>query len=120
MKNLIKSKNRFLIGAGFLFAILSLSNSCTKSTMATSKPGTNEVWIQNMAFDPSTITVPAGTAITWTNKDAVAHTVTSSTGIFDSGSINTNGTYIHVFSTAGSFQYICTIHPTMTATVIVN
>jgi plastocyanin len=83
-------------------------------------PGVNEVWIQNFGFNPVTITVAAGTTITWTNKDNVAHTVTSTTGIFDSGSFGTNGTYVHTFSTAGNFPYYCTIHPYMTGTVIVN
>jgi plastocyanin len=122
MKKLFGPKSRLLIGAGFLFAILCLSNSCSKSSSSndTTNPGANEVWIQNMAFNPVTRTVTAGTTITWTNKDGVAHTVTSNTGAFDSGTVNPNGTYSHLFSTAGSFPYHCSIHPTMTATVIVN
>lgn len=80
----------------------------------------NAVYIQNMAFNPATITVPAGTTITWTNKDGMAHTVTSDTAIFDSGSIASNGTYSRTFPTAGTFPYHCSIHPSMTATVIVN
>ena len=122
MKKLIGSKSRLMIGSGFLVAILCLSNSCSKSSTSntTTNPGANEVWIQGMAFNPATITVNAGTTITWTNKDGVAHTVTSNTGVFDSGTVNPNGTYSHLFSTAGSFPYHCTVHPSMTATVIVN
>ena len=131
MKKLIGSKIRLLTGVSFLFAILTISNSCTKSTAAdtpatggTTKgsggPGTNEVWIQGMAFTPATITVAAGATITWTNKDAVAHTVTSNTGLFDSGSMSTNATYSRAFSTSGTFQYYCKVHPGMTATVVVN
>ena len=84
------------------------------------EPGANEVWIQNMAFNPSTITVAAGTTITWTNKDAVIHNVTSNTGLFSSGSISTGGTFSYTFSTSGTFSYYCTIHPSMTASVTVN
>jgi plastocyanin len=73
-----------------------------------------------MAFNPSTITVAAGTTITWTNKDAIAHTVTSDNKLFDSGSIGSNGTYSFTFATAGTFSYHCTVHPTMTASVTVN
>jgi len=125
MKNLIGSKSRLLIGAGFLFAILSLSNSCSKSSMTdpTTNPGAKEVWIESSSFNPATITVSAGTTITWTNKAGVAHTVTSDTGVtevFDSGTINPNGTYPRMFSTKGSFAYHCTVHPTMKATVVVN
>ncbi|MCX6254504.1 MAG: cupredoxin family copper-binding protein [Bacteroidia bacterium] len=133
MKMLISSKTRLLIGSAFLFALLTISNSCTKSSndmtpMAndpgskgtSGTPGTNEVFIQGMAYDPATITVAANTTITWTNKDAVVHTVTSSTGLFDSGSIGTNGTYSHTFTTAGTYPYYCVVHPSMTATVVVN
>jgi plastocyanin len=117
MKRAVYSKSRLILGISILIAIFSISNSCNKSS---DMPGTNEVFIQGMAFSPSTITITAGTTVTWTNKDGVAHTVTSTTGLFDSGSISTNETYSHLFSTAGTFPYLCTVHPTMTATVKVN
>lgn len=129
MKKLVASKSRLFIGTYLLFAVLLISNSCNKSsynsmtgmtnnpygTGGSGGPGVNEVFIQGMAFNPSTITVTAGATVTWTNKDGFAHTVTSNTGIFDSGSLSTNGTFSHLFSTAGTFPYKCTIHPTMTA-----
>jgi plastocyanin len=117
MKKLVGSKSRLLIGTGILLAIFSITNSCKKSSDV---PGANEVFIQGNAFNPKTITVTAGTTITWTNKDGIAHTVTSTSALFDSGSISANGTYSRTFSTAGTFPYICTVHPTMTATVKVN
>lgn len=88
--------------------------------MVDQKDQENEVFIQGMAFNPATITVAANTTITWTNKDAVAHTVTSDTGLFDSGTILTNGTYSYTFSTAGTYPYHCTSHSSMTATVKVS
>jgi plastocyanin len=131
MKTLIGSKSRIIIGISLLFAILNLSNSCTKSTMAdmtgtggdnggSKGPGTNEVFIQDMAFNPATITVAVNTTIKWTNKDAVAHTVTSDNGLFDSGTLVTGGTFSFTFTTAGTYPYHCTPHPAMTATVLVN
>ncbi len=133
MKTLNNSKGKMLLSIAFIFAILSISNSCTKSSDNTygnnggnggdggkGGPGTNEVWIQGMAFNPSIITVIAGTRITWTNKDGVTHTVTSDTGLFDSGSVSSNGTFSYMFSTPGTYPYHCTIHPSMTATVVVN
>jgi plastocyanin len=128
MGNFIGSKRRLLIGITLLIALLSISYSCTKSSNTSSggggpgdlTPGANEVWIQSMAFNPSTRSVAAGTTITWTNKDAITHTVTSDINLFDSGSIPANGTYSHSFATAGTFTYHCTIHPTMTASVVVN
>jgi plastocyanin len=131
MKTIIGSKSRMLINIAILFAIFSISNSCTKNTMYDTPgpgpspgpkggPGTNEVWIQGMAFGPATITVTAGTTIKWTNKDGVAHTVTSSTGLFDSGTISNNGTYSLMFATAGTFPYYCAVHPGMKASVVVE
>ena len=135
MKKLIGSRSSLITCTAIFFAILTVSNSCTKpmdnmsgSTTGSGTgvkggsggPGTNEVWILGTAYSPSTITVTAGTTITWTNKDVVAHTATSDTGLFDSGSISNNGTYSHMFSTAGTFPYKCTFHTSMTATVIVN
>jgi plastocyanin len=133
MKTLIDSKSKMLINIAILLFILSISNSCTNSmdnmygmggntggTGTKGGPGTNEVWIQGMVFNPSTITVSAGTTVTWTNKDGVAHTVTSDDNLFNSGSISSGGIYTYTFSTIGTFQYHCSIHPSMIAKVIVN
>jgi plastocyanin len=119
MKTFSVSKSRILAGGIILLTILLFTSNCSKTTTS-GMPGANEVLIQNMAFDPVTITVPANTTITWTNKDAVAHTVTSNSGLFESGSMNTNAVWSHLFTTPGSFPYHCAVHPTMTGTVIVN
>jgi plastocyanin len=131
MKKLIGSKSSFLLVIGFLFAILSISTSCTKSSISNmygtgtgtgtkGAAGPNEVFIQGMAFSPSSITITAGTTLMWTNKDGVAHTVTSDVGLFDSGTINSGGAFSYLFTTAGTYLYHCAVHPTMTAKVIVN
>ena len=131
MKKSIVSKSRKFMGIAIVTAILIISNSCSKSAMnnmygtgggtkGTGVPGANEVLIQNMAFSPATITVSPGTTVIWTNKDAIAHTVTSDNSLFNSGSIGSNGTYSYTFSTAGSFPYHCSIHPMMKATVVVS
>lgn len=132
MKKSISLKIRLLTGVTLLFAIAFISNSCNKSSYnnmygstgnpsgGSGGPGVNAVFIQGMAFNPSTITVSANTTITWTNKDAVGHTVTSDSGLFDSGTIGTNGTYSYTFATAGTFTYHCKVHPTMKASVIVS
>jgi plastocyanin len=125
MKKFSQTKNRVFATFLVLIAIASLTGSCTKSsnmygTGGSGGPGPNEVWIQGNAFTPATINVTAGTTITWTNKDAVAHTVTSTTGLFNSGSLATGKTFSKMFSGTGSYPYFCSVHPTMTATVIVN
>lgn len=124
MEKLNGSHSRMITGIIFLLAVFVITNSCKKSPadvqVINDTPGPNEVIIQGMAFNPSAITVSAGTTITWTNKDGVAHTVTSDTGLFDSGSLGSNETYSRTFSTAGTFPYHCTIHPFMKGSVIVN
>ncbi len=69
----------------------------------------------NNSFVPTTTTVKKGTTITWTNNDITDHTVVG-TG-FSSGTLKPNATYSRTFSTAGSFDYHCGIHPTMQGTV---
>jgi plastocyanin len=82
---------------------------------------TNTVAIQNFAFSPATVTVKAGTTITWTNRDFDAHTVTAmSAGSFHSPTLNTGQSFQYTFTTPGRFDYLCTIHPFMTATVVVT
>ncbi len=118
MKRKEYKTGRFAIVILTVIISVNLLNSCTK--MNDNKPGPNEIFIQGMAFDPNTITVTVGTTITWRNKDAVNHTVTSDAALFDSGLIPKDGTYTHTFTTAGTFPYHCTIHTYMTGTVVVQ
>ncbi len=99
---------------------MNLTSPCLFTSGGSTGPGANEVFIQGMAFVPASITVTAGTTITWTNKDAIAHTVTSNDNLFNSGSLGPGKSFTFTFAKAGSFGYYCSIHPTMTATVIVN
>jgi plastocyanin len=71
-------------------------------------------------FSPASFTVKVGTAVTWVNKDGTTHTVTSKTGLFDSGNFATGDTFKFTFTQAGSYQYYCTIHPWMTGTIVVT
>ncbi|MFF4119655.1 cupredoxin domain-containing protein [Streptomyces sp. NPDC001714] len=80
------------------------------------------VAIKNFAFAPAALKVPVGTTVTWTNQDTDAHTVTSagSGGPLHSAALATHGTYSHTFTEPGTYSYLCTIHPFMTATVEVT
>jgi plastocyanin len=88
---------------------------------------TAAVSIVDFGFTPASLTVAAGTTVTWTNTGAVIHSVTSDTGAFDSSPscpggacINPGSSYSHVFAQAGTFAYHCKVHPNMHGTVIVN
>ena len=78
------------------------------------------VSIDNFAFVPATLTVPVGSSVTWTNHDEEPHTVAASDGSFHSSGMGAQGTYSHSFATAGTFDYVCSIHPFMHGTVVVT
>jgi len=113
-------KTKILVTSILIFGIIAgcKKKDTTSPTLVTSP--TNEVFMQNTSFNPGTITVAINATVKWTNKDGFAHTVTSTTGIFDSGNINSGGTFSHQFTSAGTFPYKCLIHSSMTGTVIVQ
>ena len=109
-------KNRLIL----LFAITMIIGSCSKDDNDDGSPGTNEVWMQNTSFKPSTITVAAGTTIKWTNKEGSTHTVTSNSNVFNSGNLTEDKTFSFKFDSAGTYAYHCTLHSGMNGTVVVN
>lgn len=80
----------------------------------------NQVTIDGFAFAPPNLTVPAGTTVTWTNRDEEPHTVAASDGSFHSPGMGTGATFAHTFSAPGTFDYVCSIHPMMRGTVVVT
>jgi plastocyanin len=78
------------------------------------------VSIQGFAFQTASLTISVGETVTWTNHDSVSHTVTADDGSFTSDPIAPGASYQHTFTTAGSFAYHCSIHPSMKATVVVH
>jgi plastocyanin len=84
------------------------------------------VMVQNMAFEPQSVTVPRGGEVTWENADGVAHTATHGTGgdlhgdaLFDMP-LNPGTEATYTFAEAGSFPVTCTIHPQMQMDVTVT
>ncbi len=78
------------------------------------------VEIKDFVFLPAALTVPAGTTVTWTNRDDEPHTVTSSENVFTSLGLDTDETFSHTFATPGTYTYYCKLHPHMTGTIIVQ
>ena len=79
------------------------------------KPKTHTVTMENMRFQPETLTVARGDTIVWVNKDLVPHTATSKAGGFDSDVIQAEKSWRFTVRKKGDFAYVCTFHPTMTA-----
>ncbi len=96
------------------------STVSTSSTAPATPVNGNHVNIDSFAFVPLTLTVPAGTTVTWTNHDEEPHNVVAGDGSFRSPGMATGATYSHTFATAGKFDYVCSIHPMMRGTVVVT
>jgi amicyanin len=80
-----------------------------------------EVSMADIKFDPAEITINAGDTVTWTNNDSVGHDVTGDdfkSG--DAGGMQNGDTFEHTFNEAGTFDYVCTVHPGMEGTVVVE
>ena len=81
---------------------------------------TRGVAIQDFAYSPRTVEIRVGDTVRWTNRDSVAHSATARNGSFDTGLLAEGETGSVRFTTAGTYQYICTPHPDMTGTVVVR
>jgi plastocyanin len=116
-------KNRIATAASVFLLCSIIYLSCSKSSSSnnnTSNNSPNTVTMAGMAFSPGTITVSAGTTITWKNNDNMAHTVTADDNSFDSGNIGAGSSYSKTFSVAGTYNYHCTIHAGMNGKVVVQ
>ena len=92
------------------------------ATSSSDKPTRNvTVKIDNFSFGPAIVTVPAGTTVTWTNNDDVPHVVTSDDGkMFKSKALDTDDRFSFTFAKPGTYNYYCSIHPKMTAQIVVQ
>ena len=79
-----------------------------------------EVKIDNFSFGPTPLTVPAGTTVTWTNRDDIPHTVVSDDKLFKSKALDTDEKFAYTFTQPGTYPYFCSLHPKMTGKVVVQ
>jgi len=77
--------------------------------------------IHNFTFTPQTLTVKAGTTVTWINKDDIPHGIASSNNAFKkSGALDTDDSYSFAFTTPGTYKYFCYLHPHMVGSIVVE
>ena len=117
---IIKNRIASVVPVILLFSTLLVSCSKSSGTNNNIAQAPNTVSIVNMAFTPATITVTAGTTVTWNNNDNITHTVTADDDSYDSGNIGAGSSFTRTFSIAGTYPYHCTIHPSMKATIVVR
>jgi plastocyanin len=111
----------FVIGV-FASALLALViTALPQQAMAAGESPAAEIKIDNFSFAPQTVTVAAGTQVTWTNRDDIPHTVVSEDKTtFKSHALDTDEKFSFTFTKPGTYTYFCSIHPKMTAKVVVQ
>lgn len=83
-----------------------------------SENSASTITIRNFSFTPETLTVKEGTKVIWVNQDTAPHIITSET--FSSSTINQGNTFEFTFATKGTFEYSCSIHPSMKGKIVVE
>jgi plastocyanin len=79
-----------------------------------------QIKIANFTFDPPTLTVKPGTTVTWVNADDIPHVVSEKDGKFRSPALDTDDKFSQAFSTAGTVEYFCAIHPRMMGKIVIT
>jgi plastocyanin len=117
----MKTGNRILATAGSLFLAMILAAGIYK--IISQRPvnaSTVEVKIDNFSFAPTTLVVRKGTQITWTNRDDIPHTVVENDKLFKSRVLDTDEKFTFTPTRPGTYKYFCSIHPKMTAEIVVR
>jgi plastocyanin len=100
--------------------------ACSSGGDTTTTAGTSDVAdeaaisIADFTFSPSDAPVAVGATVTWTNDDSLAHTSTSSDGVWNSDTLQPGDTFSFTFEEAGTFAYTCSIHPSMSGSITVE
>jgi len=91
-----------------------ISLASLKGGTGAAAPGGSDVKIAAFAFGPAKVTAAPGKPVTWVNEDASPHQITVTTGGPQRGPVMTKGqSYTHSFAAAGTYDYICGLHPSM-------
>ena len=114
-KQLIFKMAAFLL---LLVGVVALSNKTARA--GAQENAANQVKIDNFSFTPATVTVAPGTTVTWTNSDDVPHTVVSDDQVFKSKVLDTDEKFSYTFTKPGTYPYFCSVHPKMTARIVVQ
>ncbi|WMT78914.1 cupredoxin family copper-binding protein [Bradyrhizobium sp. Ash2021] len=87
---------------------------------AVAQDATNVITIDNFTFSPKELTVAVGTTVKWVNHDDIPHLVVENNKTFRSKALDTDDSYSYTFTSAGTFDYFCGLHPHMVGQVIVK
>ena len=112
----------YLKNHGALFALIGLAalGFAAADSMSAAAAREPKVLIKDFMFAPLSLTVKAGTPVTWVNLDDEPHNVISDAGLFRSGGFDTNESFSYKFDKPGTYRITCSIHPRMVATIVVE
>ena len=113
-----KNKPLFSIAILLVLGAVMIAGATHASVLA--DDGKTNVKIDNFTFNPVTVTVKTGATVHWTNGDDIPHTVASTDKLFKSKVMDTNEEFEFKFDKPGTYEYFCSLHPKMTAKVIVQ
>ena len=78
------------------------------------------IHIDNFTFAPAELTIAAGTKVIWLNRDDIPHVVAEKDGAFRSPALDTDDEYERVFTTPGTVEYFCSLHPHMVGRIVIT
>jgi len=102
----------------FLSAFVAFAVLCAWVPVTHAEEAT--VKIDNFTFGPEVLKVKTGQTVTWLNEDDIPHTVVATNHAFKSKALDTGDKYTFTFVKAGQYEYFCSLHPHMKATIIVE
>lgn len=112
--------SRLLMTAAAVAVLALTTAACSSDAPATADSAPTDsdgarVVVADLSYEPATLTVPAGTTVTWSFEDgAIRHDVA---GDGFQSELMASGTFSHTFDAPGTYEYVCTAHPGMTGTV---
>lgn len=117
----------------FLVLLLIFAAGCTQArlagetaaqtsaqTQAAQHASSNDILIKDFAFQPNELTINKGETVTWTNLDAANHIIRENSGVFESTKLNQDQSYSYKFEAVGTYEYHCTLHPSMIGKIVVE
>ena len=117
---------RLVLNRGLVVALLlgpvigALLAFGTVAAQDATKKDANEITIDNFTFTPKELTVAVGTTVKWVNHDDIPHTIVEKKTTFRSKALDTDDSYSFTFTSVGTFDYFCGLHPHMVGQVIVK
>jgi plastocyanin len=113
---------RFANNRGLIVALLlgPVAGAMLAFGAVAAQDATDVITIDNFTFTPKELTVAVGTTVKWVNHDDIPHTVVEKKTTFRSKALDTDDSYSFTFTSAGTFDYFCGLHPHMVGQVIVK